>query len=68
MVSTARGVRRDRSPFRPWSAGQLVSLLIIDGERGWVRTGRPAHNAALAVAGALSCGRPRLVVGHRAFD
>jgi hypothetical protein len=57
-----------QSPFRPHdtprrNAGQLVGLLVIDGERGWVRAGRPAYNAALAAAGALSCGRPRLVIG-----
>ena len=38
-------------PFQPHytprrNTGQLVGLLIIDGEHGWVRAGRPAYNAA----------------------
>jgi hypothetical protein len=51
------------------NASKLRVLASIRGrQRIAIRTGRPAYNAALAVAGALSCGRPRLVVDHRAFD
>ena len=46
----------------------FVAAAKLRCKRLAVRTGRPAHDAVLLVAGEPGCGLPCSVVGHRPFD